>query len=65
MKDRNALQVAIVTLSSKIDDMIVVANECIRLGDTKISFDAMQTVIAMTQARTKLRGLLERVEREA
>lgn len=64
MKNREALQVAIAILSVDIDDLIMAANECCRTGEVDKAFDALQTVCTMTQARTKLRDLLKRVERE-
>jgi len=64
MKNRDALQVAIAILSADIDDLIMAANECCRSGDTDKAFDALQTVCQMTQARSKLRGMLAKVERE-
>jgi hypothetical protein len=64
MKNREALLVAVATLSADIDDLIMAANEACRTGDTDVAFDALQTVCQLTQARTKLRALLAKVERE-
>lgn len=64
MKNREALQVAIAILSADIDDLIMAANAMCRTGEIDKAFDAMQTVCTMTLARTKLRGMLAKVERE-
>ena len=63
MRNREALQVAIAILSADIDDLIMAANTCVRSGEIDKAFDALQTVCTMTQARTKLRGMLAKVER--
>ena len=64
MKNREALQVAIAILSADIDDLIMAMNVMVRQGEIDKAFDGMQTVCAMTQARTKLREMLAKVERE-
>jgi len=64
MKNREALQVAIAILSADIDDLIMAANTMVRQGEIDKAFDALQTVCTMTQARTKLRGMLAKVERD-
>ncbi len=64
MKNREALQVAIAILSADIDDLINAANVCCRTGETDKAFDALQTVCTMTMARSKLRQMLAKVERE-
>lgn len=64
MRNREALQVAIAILSADIDDLIMAANALVRTGEIDKAFDALQTVCAMTQARTKLREMLAKVERE-
>jgi len=64
MRNREALQVAIAILSADIDDLIMAANTLCRQGEIDKAFDGMQTVCTMTQARTKLRGMLAKVERE-
>jgi len=64
MRNREALQVAIAILSADIDDLIMAANALVRTGEIDKAFDGLQTVCTMTQARTKLRGMLAKVERE-
>jgi hypothetical protein len=66
MKNREALQVAIAVLSADIDDLIMASNAFAREGGTAYqkAFDALGTVCTMTQARSKLRQMLEKVERE-
>ena len=64
MKNRDALQIAIAILSADIDDLIVAMNVMCRQGEIDKAFDGMQTVCQMTMARTKLRQLLAKVERE-
>jgi hypothetical protein len=64
MKNREALQVAIAILSADIDDLVVAMNTMTRQGEIDKAFDGMQTVCMMTMARTKLRQMLAKVERE-
>lgn len=66
MNNRDALTVAITVLSGDIDDLIAAANaECrLETPDNSRVFDMCQTVCTMTLARTKLRMMLAKVERE-
>lgn len=64
MKNRDALQVAIAILSADIDDLIGAMNVMVRQGEIDKAFDGMQAVCTMTMARTKLRQMLAKVERE-
>lgn len=63
MKNREALQVAIAILSADIDDLIMAMNVMVRQNEIDKAFGGMQTVCQMTQARTKLREMLVKVER--